>query len=360
MPSMLRFLLVALAALLATNDAAAQGVCFSGVETEARRVATREFQSYNAPGSWTSLGTSVYTYDAALRLSVIRDDDGDPTTTDRTTTYAYDGLDRVASETTDDHDHRDDRVALFRYDAEGTTREARYDHGTEAPTWESMTQRSLTTAGSDCQRESAQHDERDGGAWVTVGRDAYTYADGLLVELIVYGRTTPPDPDVPNTRYRYQNEDGGVVGHVQESWNAMAGVFEPEGTATYSYDAHGDLVTLVRHRTDGTPRSRVLYTYEANPVSAETEVPRTSARLSLASANPSRGGASLWLSGNGSSPARLDLVASDGRLVARLHDSAVPAGRVRIALPLGLAPGVYTARLVADGLVETLRLTIAG
>lgn len=74
------------------------------------------------------------------------------------------------------------------------------------------------------------------------------------------------------------------------------------------------------------------------------------ARLTLSVApNPSAGPAALRLSLADASAVRATVVDALGRHVATVHDGPLAVGPHTLALPAGLAPGVYAARLVTPG-----------
>ena len=85
-----------------------------------------------------------------------------------------------------------------------------------------------------------------------------------------------------------------------------------------------------------------------------------SGRLALrAFPNPTPGRATVAVTLD--APAALTVAVHDalGRLVARLADGPAPAGRLALDLDASrLAPGVYVVRVVADGEVQTARLSV--
>ncbi len=79
----------------------------------------------------------------------------------------------------------------------------------------------------------------------------------------------------------------------------------------------------------------------------------------LASPNPVRGRLALTVTLAEAGAVRLDVIDALGRVVATLADGETGAGVEALSLDTAtLAPGVYTARLSADGAVQSVRFTV--
>jgi hypothetical protein len=102
-----------------------------------------------------------------------------------------------------------------------------------------------------------------------------------------------------------------------------------------------------------------LGAYETGFVTAADDAPEAGIALSHAGANPARGLARLAVTLDASRLVRLTLHDALGREVAVVADGPLPGGRQTLAVDLvGLAPGVYVARLQAGDAVRTLTLTL--
>lgn len=102
-----------------------------------------------------------------------------------------------------------------------------------------------------------------------------------------------------------------------------------------------------------------LGAYEAGAATAIGDAPGAGIALAHAGANPARGLARLAVTLDASRVVRLTLHDALGREVAVVADGPLPGGRQTLAVDLvGLAPGVYVARLHAGGVVRALSLTL--
>jgi hypothetical protein len=83
-----------------------------------------------------------------------------------------------------------------------------------------------------------------------------------------------------------------------------------------------------------------VYVYGRGAVAAEAPPDEPGASLSV-SPNPSSGASSVSLTLPSAQAVRVAVVDALGRTLAVAHDGTLSAGRHRLALPAGLAPGVY-------------------
>ena len=102
-----------------------------------------------------------------------------------------------------------------------------------------------------------------------------------------------------------------------------------------------------------------LGAYEAGLATSVDDAPVSEISLAHAGANPARGLARLAVTLDASRVVRVTLHDALGREVAVVADGPLPGGRqVLVVDPVGLAPGVYVARLQAGDVVRTLSLTL--
>ncbi|GAB5536716.1 MAG: hypothetical protein Rubg2KO_29650 [Rubricoccaceae bacterium] len=142
----------------------------------------------------------------------------------------------------------------------------------------------------------------------------------------------------------------GSAGGVSENANYRL-------TITVGEPAEGSALNGVYHHKAG-----FLFRSVRPPVgTADQEGPANPDVLTLhpPAPNPSRGTARIWV--DLPSPGHVRLIVYDalGREVAVALDDERPAGRHTVDLAsVGLASGTYVIRLVADGEVQTQRLTV--
>ncbi|HEX8298670.1 MAG TPA: FG-GAP-like repeat-containing protein [Rubricoccaceae bacterium] len=105
----------------------------------------------------------------------------------------------------------------------------------------------------------------------------------------------------------------------------------------------------------------LIYLYDNTGAVAGADAPVPGeAFVRLAGSNPARGTTRLAFGLAQPGPARLTLTDVLGREVGVAFDGTVGAGEQTVSVDVaGLAPGVYTARLSAEGAVRSVRLTVA-
>jgi hypothetical protein len=91
-------------------------------------------------------------------------------------------------------------------------------------------------------------------------------------------------------------------------------------------------------------------------VASEGEAP--AAATLVVGPNPTRGGATVTLSLAEAAEATVAVYDALGRRVALAFEGLAPAGTSRIALPAGLAPGVYVVRADAAGTAQSVRFVV--
>lgn len=162
----------------------------------------------------------------------------------------------------------------------------------------------------------------------------------------------------------YSSVTGEELARVVDPEASSAGI--PSGFGQHYLASPGDLdgdgrpdlfVSAPYADVDGRVDAGVVYAFAATPVSSEPSANVEAFRLS-ASPNPSRGGAWLSFRLPAAAGVRLTLHDALGREVARVADGARAAGPHRVALPAGLVPGVYLARLATGGAVATRTVSV--
>jgi hypothetical protein len=120
-------------------------------------------------------------------------------------------------------------------------------------------------------------------------------------------------------------------------------------------DATGDLLVAGRFTHAGDVYSPSVVAYRAAPpVAAEPPRPPGVPALSVGP-NPTAGPATAWVTATG--PATVEVLDVLGRRLAVALDGVV-AGRTAVALPSGLAPGVYVVRVRTAAGAASARLTV--
>lgn len=113
-------------------------------------------------------------------------------------------------------------------------------------------------------------------------------------------------------------------------------------------------------RADGAFPGAFLVRAVGQPLTVAAEAPPAEARTLAAFPNPVRSASTLRYTVRASGPVTLTVHDALGRTVATLAHGERAEGEHHARLDAsGLAPGVYVARLVADGRTEALRLVVA-
>jgi hypothetical protein len=198
-------------------------------------------------------------------------------------------------------------------------------------------------------------------------------------------RTNPnyaPDPE------RAYTSNGGAVTATRNSLGVYTVIFDGLGSTTtaggtvqvtsfsndrgyctvrgwFSNNAGDALVGINCFNDAGESEDKeysVLYVWPDNEVTAVArEIGPSDARLGIALAgpNPVSRRTELAVTLNEAGAVRVSVIDLLGREVALLADRQLASGTSRLELDAsGLQPGIYVARVVADGLARTVRFTV--
>ncbi|GAB5536707.1 MAG: hypothetical protein Rubg2KO_29560 [Rubricoccaceae bacterium] len=181
----------------------------------------------------------------------------------------------------------------------------------------------------------------------------------------------PGDP-VTKSFWSEMNSDGNGTKGIDGSKRIVAstGPFRlaPDSTQTLLYTMpfgqgtnHLHSITVLRGLAGGLQQAHAAGFFASRRVEEQPVDPATEAlRLSRVAPNPSQGGAIARLHLPTASPVHAAVYDALGRQLEVLVDGVQPPGETELAIPEGLAPGVYRLRVrVEPGGEDTLTFTVA-
>ncbi len=165
-------------------------------------------------------------------------------------------------------------------------------------------------------------------------------------------------PGFVNDKYTYCSNSGCSNGSVLDHMVASS-TFGNDLVAN-STDHFFDLIAAIPSYTSTTSDHLPVYArfaFQPEPVAAEPGMPSQHFSLDSAFPNPFTGSATIAYSLSQPGPVRLELIDMLGRRVAVVENAFQTVGTHRVLVEASsLSPGIYVARLTADGQTATLRL----